>query len=80
MKCMMKLYNNSMVSSKAFFCTLMLMMPIKGFPGDSISLGDAVNIYVYNTKYIKTERLKYENALLEYENHQKSSTCTVEKN
>jgi outer membrane protein TolC len=56
------------------------MMPIKGFPGDSISLGDAVNIYVYNTKYIKTERLKYENALLEYENHQKSFLPSLEFN
>lgn len=40
--------------------------------GEKLSLHDALNIYVYNTKYVKSKRLVFENALMEYDNYKKS--------
>lgn len=40
--------------------------------GEVLSLHDALNIYVYNTKYVKTKRLVFENSLIKYDNFKKS--------
>ena len=40
--------------------------------GEELNLHDALNIHVYNTTYVKTRWLAYENTLMEYENFKKS--------
>lgn len=40
--------------------------------GRELTLHDAINIYVYNTEYVKTKRLALENTLMEYDNFKKS--------
>ena len=47
-----------------------LSMPVHS--ENIVSLDDAVNKYVYNTRYVKTQRLVLENALLEYDNFKKN--------
>ncbi len=53
-----------------YILLMALSMPVHS--ENIVSLDDAVNKYVYNTRYVKTQRLVLENALLEYDNFKKN--------
>lgn len=58
--------------------TLLFMYLIQFFflpcysEGKELTLHDAINVYVYNTRYVRTKRLAFENTLMEYENFRKA--------
>ena len=61
-----------------YILLMALSMPVHS--ENIVSLDDAVNKYVYNTRYVKTQRLVLENALLEYDNFKKSLLPSISLN
>ena len=54
---------------------LVLAMPV--YAGHVVSLKEAMEVHVYNTRYVQEKRLAYENSLLEYDNFKKSLLPSV---
>lgn len=48
--------------------------------GKELTLHDALNVYVYNTKYVKGKRLALSNTLMEYDNFKKSMLPSLSLN
>ncbi len=63
---------------------LLIGLSIPFFPhnlyGEILHLHDALNVYVYNTTYVKTQRLAFENAVMEYDNFKKSMLPSLSLN
>ncbi len=66
--------------AKAIYWIGLLASSISVYTGHVVSLQEAIEVYVYNTRYIQEKRLAYENSLLEYDNFKKSLLPSVSLN
>lgn len=63
--------------AKAIFVIGMLALSMPVYAGHVVSLKEAMEVHVYNTRYVQEKRLAYENSLLEYDNFKKSLLPSV---
>lgn len=57
---------------KIYLAHLLLSFSVLDSSAKELTLHDAINVYVYHTKYVKTKRLVLENTLMECDNFKKS--------
>ena len=78
---MHNLYNNYVGQiAKAIYWTVLLASLIPAYAGHVVSLQEAIEVHVYNTRYVREKCLAYENSLLEYDNFKKSLLPSVSFN
>ena len=77
---MNNLLNYMQQIAKAIYWIGLLASSISVYAGHVVSLQEAIEVYVYNTRYIQEKRLAYENSLLEYDNFKKSLLPSVSLN
>lgn len=78
---MHNLYNNYVGQiAKAIYWTVLLAPLIPAYAGHVVSLQEAIEVHVYNTRYVREKCLAYENSLLEYDNFKKSLLPSVSFN
>lgn len=65
---------------EAVYCIGLLVSSMSVYAGHVVSLQEAVEVHVYNTRYVQKERLAYENSLLEYDNFKKSLLPSISLN
>ena len=65
---------------KLFFVCLFFVYSNNLISNDVITIDDALNIYVYNTRYIRIQRMALENTLMEYQNFKKSLLPAISLN
>ena len=66
--------------AKAIFVIDMLVSSMPVYAGHVVSLQEATEVHVYNTRYVQEKRLAYENSLLEYDNFRKSLLPSISLN
>lgn len=67
-------------SAKAIYSIGLLVSSMSVYAGHVVSLQEAIEVHVYNTRYVQKKRLAYENSLLEYDNFKKSLLPSVSLN
>lgn len=65
---------------KLFLVCLFFVYSNNLISNDVITIDDALNIYVYNTRYIRIQRMALENILMEYQNFKKSLLPAISLN
>jgi len=65
---------------KAIYWIGLLTSSMSVYAGYVVSLQEAIEVHVYNTRYVQKTRLAYENSLLEYDNFKKSLLPSVSLN
>lgn len=66
--------------AKAILGIGMLVSSMPVYAGHVVSLQEATEVHVYNTRYVQEKRLAYENSLLEYDNFKKSLLPSISLN
>lgn len=66
--------------AKAILGLGMLVSSMPVYAGHVVSLQEATEVHVYNTRYVQEKRLAYENSLLEYDNFKKSLLPSISLN
>lgn len=62
---------------KGIYWIGILALSKSAYAGHVVSLKEAIDVRVYNTRYVQEKRLAYENSLLEYDNFKKSLLPSV---
>lgn len=75
------LHNNHIQQiAKAIYWIGLLVSSMSVYAGHVVSLQEAIEVHVYNTRYVLEKRLAYEKSLLEYDNFKKSLLPSVSLN